>query len=296
MGNSLEDVKASLAKVKNQEVRKAYKTLQRFIESHSYLEQAKKRKLHHNEYLSQELLEKIEACKLHWQQVFSKYDVLTKKEYFKKFIIEFTFNTTSIEGNTITLREAYKLLSEDTTPKNKTLREIHDVQNTERVFLKIIDHKLKLTNETIITFHKELLKDIDFRTGYRTGDVHVIHARFASTPAPYVKTDMDIILKLYQKMSDIHPLVLASLFHHKFEKTHPFFDGNGRVGRILLNIILLNKDYPPIIIQKKARAVYLNALAQADAAGLTSSDAKAYRPLIEFLAAQYIEGYWNMFL
>jgi Fic family protein len=59
------------------------------------------------------------------------------------FIINFSYNTTSIEGNTITLKEAQNLLEEGKTPKDKTLREIYDLQNTQRVFEKLVDSKVK---------------------------------------------------------------------------------------------------------------------------------------------------------
>lgn len=297
LGSTLNEVRASLAKRQGKEIRKAYRTIKRFLQSNTYLELAKQHKIKHSLYINQDLLQQVEACQLHWQKEFQKLDQKTKQEFLHHFIIEFTFNTTSIEGNTITLREAAQLLIEHLTPKNKSLREIYDIQNTENVFLKLLEKPLELTHERIIELHRDLMQNIDLRGGYRTTEIHVIHSRFAATPAQYIKTDMGLLLQWYHKHKKIlHPLVLATLFHHKFEKIHPFFDGNGRTGRILMNAILLKEKYPPLIIQKKHRELYLEALQKADAADLTDITPKNYTSLVEHLATEYIDIYWNNFL
>ncbi|MBI4016309.1 MAG: Fic family protein [Candidatus Aenigmarchaeota archaeon] len=297
LGSTLDEVKASLDAIPKSTVRKAYKSIQRFLESNIYLEKAKKLKLKTTSFLDKTLLEEVEACKLHWQHAFKQRDKRTQQELIKRFAVDFTFNTTNIEGNTITLKQAKLLLSEDLTPKNKTLREIYDVQNTQRVFLQLLERVPALAQESIIQTHRELMRNVDPRIGYRTEDVHVIHARFASSPAPYVKTDMSLLIKWCEENAcKLYPFVLAGIFHHKFEKIHPFFDGNGRAGRMLLNSILLKNGYPPIIIRKRNRAAYLETLGKADKAHLLQTKPEHYKPLIEFLAAELIQTYWDVFL
>lgn len=297
LGRNLDEVRVSLAKMHGKEVRAAYKGLTRFLESNTYLEMAKTQKLRQSPHLQTASLEEVEACRLHWQRAFQKQDERTKREYFKRFIIDFAFNTTSIEGNTITLKEAERLLTEQLTPKDKTLREIYDVQNTERAFLSILGAQPRLDHPHIIGVHRELMKNIDSRTSYRTADVHILRARFEATPHPYIKTDMDLLLKWYlENRKLLHPLALAGIFHHTFEKIHPFFDGNGRTGRMLLNEILLSLDYPPLIVRKRTRAAYLDALSRADAAEPTDASPEHYKLLIEYLATEYVQNYWNNFL
>jgi len=300
LGNSIEDVKKSLERLTQyrEKIRKAYKTINNFIESNYYIEKARASKLKKDLFLDKKLVE-VEACKLHYLKVFQKRDELTKKEILKDFVIEFSFNTTSIEGNTITLQEARNLLEEGLTPKNRTLREIYDLQNTEKVFFDILKaaKNTDITHELIIKIHSNLMENIDARKGYRTTDVRVIHSHFDATPAPYVKTDMDILLRWYnQNKTKLHPLVLATIFHHKFEKIHPFMDGNGRTGRMLLNFILIKNDYPPIIFYKKNREDYLKALRKADESDLTKALKKDYFPLVQFTADEMINSYWNIFL
>lgn len=299
LGNSIEDVKKSLEKLTKykEKIRKGYKTIHNFIESNFYLEKIKALKLKKDLYLDTKLLE-IEACKLHYNNTFKKNDEITKNEIFKNFVIEFAFNTTSIEGNTITLQEAKNLLEEGLTPKNRTLREIYDLQNTEKVFFEILKNLDKeIDNNFIIEIHSNLMDNIDTRKGYRITDVRVIKANFKATPAPYVKIDMNLLLNWYKKNKNkIHPLVLATIFHHKFEKIHPFMDGNGRTGRMLLNYILLKNNYSPIIIYKKSRLEYLNNLRRADKSNLLETKKEDYFELIQFISDEMIKSYWNIFL
>jgi Fic family protein len=298
LGNSIEETRAALGNLKEykEKIRKAYKTIHRFLESNHYLEQANALKLKTDPYLG-DGLEQIEAARSHYMTVFHRMDKATREEILKNFIIEFSFNTASIEGNTITLQEARNLLENGSTPKDKTLREIYDLQNTERVFMRIFSAADDITHEGIIKIHAELMKNIDTRIGYRTSDVRVIKAGFKATPAPYVKADMEILLKWYGKAKkSLHPFVLAAIFHHKFEMIHPFMDGNGRVGRMLLNLILLRNDYPPLIIHRKFRDDYLDALRAADKADLDKTPVEDYKQLIGFTAQEMADFYWGIFL
>jgi len=141
------------------------------------------------------------------------------------------------------------------------------------------------------------MDNIDKRIGYRNQDVRVINANFKSTPAPYVKTDMDLLLKWYNQYKEkLHPLVLAVIVHHKFEKIHPFMDGNGRTGRILLNYILIKNSYPPIIIKNKGREEYLRFMRKADNSELFKAKTEDYSELVRLCADIMVESYWNIFL
>lgn len=277
-----------------EEIRQAYRNINRVIESNFYLEKAKKLKLKSSEYFTEDLLQQIEAIKIHFNQHFLKLDKTTIRDTFKNFLIDFAFNTASIEGNTITLAEADKLLRENLTPKDRTLREIHDLKNTEIVFLELLDSNPNISHDMIIDVHDKLVENIDQRKGYRMHDIRVFKSRFKSTPFAYIKADMDILLNWLDK-SNLHPLILAGIFHQKFEKIHPFSDGNGRTGRMLMNYILMQNNYPPIIIHKARRGEYLDALSKADKAGLTDEDTKYYRSLIEYIAEELIASYWNNF-
>ena len=298
LGCSIEEIKKSLEKLPEYkgQIRKAYKTIHHFLECNFYLEKVKEQKLKKDSYLD-ELHIEVEACRLHYDNVFKKTEELTKKEILKNFVIEFAFNTASIEGNTITLKEARNLLEEGLTPKNKTMREIFDLQNTEEVFFELLNSQENISHDLIIDIHMKLMKNIDARRGYRFAEVRVIKSNFEATPAPYVRTDMNLLLQWYHKnKGELHPLVLAVIFHHKFEKIHPFMDGNGRTGRMLLNYILIKNKYSPLIITRKARLKYLETLRKADKSVLTKAKREDYGFLVKFAARELINSYWNSFI
>ncbi|MGE0792675.1 MAG: Fic family protein [Candidatus Woesearchaeota archaeon] len=297
LGNDFSKIKEKLDELPakyQKEIRKTYKTIHKFLEVNHYLEKIKEQKLKQDEFLSKDFLNSIESCKLHWETKFQKLDVNSREEILNDFLIDFCYNTTSIEGNTITLKETEKLFVEHKTPKDRSLREIYDLQNTKKVFFDIFEKKLKINHKLIEKIHDDLLENVDVRKGYRTTDIRVTKSRFSSSPAQYVKTDMDLLLKWFDENKKLHPLILASLFHHKFEKIHPFADGNGRTGRMLANLILLKNNYPPLIIRKKNRTKYLNALSKADEEDINSVE--NYSDLIKFMVKEYVDCYWNVFL
>lgn len=299
LGSTIEEVKSNLDKLtkfKNQ-IRKSYKKIHSFLESNHFLEKAQKLKLKQDRFLKDKT-DDIEACRLHYKEVFNKLDVLTKQEAFKTYIIEFAYNTASIEGNTINLEEARDLLNDGITPKGKTLREIYDLQNTEKVFFELLNnHNRDITHKLIIDIHDNLLEKIDERKGYRTTNVRVIRSNFQASPGTYVKTDMDLLLKWYTEHKDkLHPLILSIAFHHKFEKIHPFMDGNGRTGRMVMNYILLKNNLPPTIIHKKRREEYLQSMREADPSEIWKLDEEKYGDLISYGSDEFLDTYWSIFL
>jgi len=300
LGDDPKKIESKLDKlpdIHKKEIRKAYRNIKKVIESEYYLNKAKKVKLQDIPHLDKESLQEIEAVKIHFNKSFLKHDELTIEENFKNFLIDFAFNTTSIEGNTITLKEVAKLLNEDLTPPNRTLREIYDLQNTEEVFFEILNSKDKIDDEFIIKIHDKLLNNIDKRKGYRTQDIRVFKGDFEASPAKYVRTDMKLLLEWYHKnKTKFHPFILAALFHQKFEKIHPFFDGNGRTGRMIMNYMLLREGYPPLIVRKARRDDYLSALKEGNDVGIKETSEDYYKELVKYLSEEMVLGYWNAFL
>ena len=296
LGTTPAEAKKKLSKIKPDTIRKSYKRIMRHLESNHYLEEVRKQKLKQDDYLGEKLAE-VEACKLHYNKEVLTLDALTLKEVFMNFIVEFAYNTTSLEGNTITLNETYDLFFERRTPKDRDPRELYDVENTRDVFFSLLGKKEDLSHDFMESVHKGLMERIDTRIGYRTRDVRVFRASFKPTPAPFVRADMENLLKWYNSVKDkLHPLILASVFHHKFEKIHPFMDGNGRTGRMLLNYILMQREYPPIVITRASRRKYLNMLDRANKAKPLSHEKEHYKPLVEFMSDGLLKKYWLIFL
>jgi Fic family protein len=301
LGDDISKIKIeNLEKKYSKEIKKSYKTIKKFLETNYYLEKAKRLKIKENKYIPNEKLLELEAVLLHYNSKFLKLDNLTKKEIMENFAINFAVNSNSIEGNTITLKEAYNLIKEDITPKNRTLREVYELTNTKRAMDFLEGCKKDINSELIENIHDMLLENIDNRKGFRKHDIRILGQPFKPSPTAYIKSDLKMLLDWYEKSRNkIHPIALIILFHHKFENIHPFSDGNGRTGRILINYILSLNNYPPLIISMRFRKEYLNLMNQSDKIlnkGLLNEDLKGYTQLVNFICSQFSMSYWDNFL
>lgn len=219
-------------------------------------------------------------------------DEKTRRDMFDDFLTYFIYNSNAIEGNTLTLKETDLLLNKGITPQGRTLREINDHLNSKEVFYYLLKKNPKINNKTIILIHDKLLEKIDERKGYRNSNVRVIGATFKSSPFQYIKTDIGLLLKWHNKNKNkLHPITLTSAFHHKFEKIHPFYDGNGRTGRMIMNLMLIKNNIPPIVLSNKQRKRYYSVLAKSDKTGLTEIS-KDFGPLVKFISTQILKT-WN---
>ncbi len=219
----------------------------------------------------------------------------TKKEMFDDFLTYFVFNTNAIEGNTLTLKETNLLLNEGITPRGRSLREINDHLNSKKVFYYLYEGSRGINENLIIKIHDMLLENIDNRKGYRNQNVRVIGAMFEPSPHRYIKTDIGLLLKWYRKnLKRLHPVILASIFHHKFEKIHPFYDGNGRTGRMLLNLILIKNNFPPVVLSNQQRKTYYSVLSKADKVTITEIT-EEFKALVKFITLQVIKTYDAIF-
>ncbi|MCK5282201.1 MAG: Fic family protein [Nanoarchaeota archaeon] len=289
-----------LEKKYKEEIRKSYKTIKKFLDTNKYLEAMKKKRIKDSPYFIKEQMLNIEAIKHHYNHRFLRLDRLTQKEKLESFLINFAVNSTSIEGNTITLKEANKLFREDIIPKNKTLREVNDLTNTKKTVDYLEDSKPKININLMINIHDMLLENIDQRKGLRDHDIHIFGQPFKPSPVRYVKADLELLMKWVNgNKKEMHPLALAIILHHKFENIHPFSDGNGRTGRVIMNHILKLAGYPPLVISRRMRKEYLEAMNKADISlkkSLVNVDLRYYKGLLDFIYTQFKTSYWDTFL
>jgi len=206
-------------------------------------------------------IEKIEHIKVDYQYTLKSFSKEQYRDVFDRFIANFTYESNAIEGNSLTLKDVAIVMFEDKTIEGKELREIYETKNSRKVMDLMLKNKFKVTEKDIIRMHKILMKDIDSRTGYKKFPNYIIGSDVRLTLPEKVKEEMeDLILWYRESMESIHPLRVSALFHGKFEKIHPFADGNGRVGRFLSNVILMEHKYPPLIIRKTQRESYIKYL------------------------------------
>lgn len=185
---------------------------------------------------------------------------------YEAFCSLFTYDSTNIEGNTLTLQETSNLLFDNITPK-KSLREINEVVNHKEAFDFILKYKGDLNKRFILDLHEIVVKNTlrpelsDNIGKYRKLQVYVRGANWLPPKPGQVPKEMGSLLSWYTKnKKKLHPLILAAYFHSAFETIHPFVDGNGRVGRLLLNFILHKNNFPMINIPNKDKYDYYSAL------------------------------------
>jgi len=201
---------------------------------------------------------------------------------YESFISLFTYDSTNIEGNTLTLQETSQLLFEGRTPR-KSIREINEAINHKKAFDYLLKYKGEISKKFILKLHslivQETLKpELSNQIGkYRTLQVYIRGTNWLPPKPSEVQREMGSLLSWYTKNKNkLHPLILSAYFHSAFETIHPFVDGNGRVGRLLMNFILHKKKYPMINILNKRKYAYYNYLEESQLKG-------NLRPLIKFL-------------
>lgn len=183
--------------------------------------------------------------------------------------LEWTHHSTGIEGNSLTLQETKVVLEEGMTIKGKSLREHFEVVNHHEAIdfiIKLAKIGYKINERDILDTHTLVLEKIqkEWAGRYRTSGVRIGGANFVPPNALKVSDLMQELMDWVNASEDLHPLVRATVFHHRFVYIHPFFDGNGRTVRLLFNLLLMKDGYPPAVILKNDRKKYYDAMNKAN--------------------------------
>lgn len=185
-------------------------------------------------------------------------------------LIEWTYNSNSIECNTLSLRETQMVLQEGVTIKGKSLREHFEAKNHETAihkFYALVRDDYVLNAKDILELHGLVLRSIedDYAGRLRNSGVRISGANFVPPNARKVSEYLDELIDyINENPQELNPIELATVFHHKFVWIHPFFDGNGRTIRLAMNLLLMRHGFPPAIILTNDRAKYYAALNQAN--------------------------------
>jgi len=206
-----------------------------------------------------ELYKKLEKIKENFQTEWKKYPESIKEKLKEEISIAFTYNTNAIEGSTITFEEAGEIIHDKISP-NKPLRDVKETEAHSKVFLEMLDKEEKISNELLLRWHKEIFGETkpDIAGKYREHLVRIVN--HLAPDWQDVKKLMNNLVKFINKSKvGTNAVEFAARAHHRFEKIHPFGDGNGRIGRLLMNAILWHSGYPMLIIEYKKRKSYYRA-------------------------------------
>ena len=206
-----------------------------------------------------------------------------RKRLQDEFLVEYTYNSNAIEGNTLTLQET-ALVLEGLTIDKKPLKDHLEAVGHKDAFLyvqELVRDKVPFSEVIIKQIHTLVLMDRPEDRGiYRHIPVRIMGA-YHTPPDPIIVPElMEKLVKEFEA-SKLHPIEKAALFHLKFEGVHPFVDGNGRTGRLILNLFLMQNGYPPVNVKFADRKRYYDAFDSY----YRDSDASA---MVE-MAAEYVE-------
>lgn len=211
----------------------------------------------------------------------------------EQFVIEWTYNSNAIEGNTLTLQETALVLREGITISGKSLREHFEATNHRAAILElenIVRSKKPFTEQMLLKLHKIILSNISeaYAGIYRKENVRILGARLVPpSPLKAPKLMKDFFSWLHKNPERLDIIELSALVHYQFVAIHPFIDGNGRTARLLMNLLLMQKGFPPAIVLKNDRKKYYDTLNKANSGNI--------RPFI-LLMAQAIERSLGLYI
>ena len=208
-------------------------------------------------------------------------------DIYDEFVLALTYNSNSIEGSTLTKEETADIIFENLTLPNKDLKEHLEAKNHQlalKYLFNNVDYNFKITEDFILKLHEILMKGILEDAGsYRNHAVRILGTNVPT--ANFLKIPVlmnELIRGANRKSNDI--ITHASQIHSRFEKIHPFSDGNGRIGRILIHAMLLRKKIAPAIIKQKRKRLYCKYLK-------VSQLKNEYKQLEDFISDAVLIGF-----
>ena len=185
------------------------------------------------------------------------------KNYEDTFAVEYTHNSTAIEGNTLSLMETKLVLEDKLSIGGKELREIYEVVNHDKAFAyvrKCVTEGKPLDEGIVKDIHELLMENI-FQGGiYRNVEVRITGAAHRPPPPNRMYSEIKNFYAGLPHKDGFNPIELAAWTHAEFVKIHPFADGNGRTSRLIMNYQLMAHGFLPVSIPKESRLDYFDAL------------------------------------
>lgn len=198
--------------------------------------------------------------------------ILNNKDYLEDLITRSTYHSNAIEGSTLTYAETYAILYNDNSFKieGKEPREIYEAINHKKaleMLFKNIENEDGFNEKFIKKLNETINRDIKDTEGYRSIQVYIRGSEHIPPTPEKIPNLMNYFIYNYNHdEEDIFTKI--AIYHIEFERIHPFEDGNGRTGRLLLNYELLKNNISPVVINKEERIKYFEFLRNKDSLGL----------------------------
>ncbi|MBO6273071.1 Fic family protein [bacterium] len=213
------------------------------------------------------LLSKIASKRDKFKKLFN--DDKSKEQLYKWLKSELTYTSNNIEGNTLTRKETRLVIEEDITSSSKPFVHYQEAVNHAKAFDYIIDilkSKTAISENIVLDIHKKLLSGIDdYNAGfYRNCPVRISGSQVILPNPMKVPDLMKEFWGKYKSSTKIEDIIKL---HLDFVSIHPFSDGNGRCARLLMNLLLMQNGFCPIIIRPRDRKRYINSIEKAQLTG-----------------------------
>lgn len=188
-------------------------------------------------------------------------------EYMEDMLVRMAHHSTAIEGNTLTQAETISILIHNFIPRDMSEREYYEVKNYRKAFNTLLEADRKITTELIKKYNKYIMENLhDLNGKFKTTQNLILGAEFEPTKPYLVPFEIEdwcnnLSYRLENAKTNEEKVEIIMDQHTKFEKIHPFNDGNGRTGRLLIIHSCLKEGLEPIIIPKEEKGKYINLLA-----------------------------------
>lgn len=183
-------------------------------------------------------------------------------------IAESVYNSNAIENSTLSLQETEHILLEMEVSRKVSLREVFEAKNLARVmeYLRQKRGQIFLSLDFLLFLHHMLISGIsdEIAGRFRQENEYVKVGNHIAPPPEHVDRLLEENIEKFQQNTEQYFLEKISEFHLQFEHIHPFNDGNGRIGRILINLQLMESGFPPVILRDKEKKIYYQALKEYD--------------------------------
>lgn len=183
------------------------------------------------------------------------------------FVLDFTYDTNRIEGSTLSSEDTSGIVDHGVSPSSKPLSDILEAQAHARLAQKLLTNPRPFGLPELLGWHSALFKPTKPGIAGRIRDyeVRIRGSKHGPPSALEVRPMLKELLRWARRSAKtVHRVELSATFHWRFESIHPFGDGNGRIGRLAMNVLLAEAGYPPLNVQYAKRRGYYHALERAD--------------------------------